>query len=293
MSATLGATEAQYRMGAAYHSGDGVLADEAMSIEWYQKAAKKNHPGALYNLAVYYLNDKSNAASAELSTKYMRRAAEAGNLAARWFYALGCLRKGCASPEYEVGQQWLTNVAQNGWGPAEYTMYQLTYFGIPFMTNCPHGPANKAEGIQWLRRSAEHDHLPAMAMLAAVLLKGADTDKDPVAAEQLLRKAAATGYPNAENDLGYGLLAGNFPSIDPLEAATWCQLAARATDPKLARRAKVNLANALARLTPDQQTEVARRADSFQPVLLPQPDRLMKNWDASPAYHMEDGYYGH
>src|SRR5262249_44989180 len=62
-AAVLGSTAAQYYMGAAYRTGDGVPKDAVASVEWYRKAAAKHHPAACYDLALHYLEDKTNRLS--------------------------------------------------------------------------------------------------------------------------------------------------------------------------------------------------------------------------------------
>ena len=53
-AATWGSTTAQYLMGSAYRTGDGVPKNTSFSIAWYQKSASKKHPAALYDLALHY-----------------------------------------------------------------------------------------------------------------------------------------------------------------------------------------------------------------------------------------------
>src|SRR6266481_3021846 len=62
-AANLGATDAQYRMAAAYRLGDGVPKSTKDYLVWCRKAAAKNHPWALYELAVFYVQDRTNYAS--------------------------------------------------------------------------------------------------------------------------------------------------------------------------------------------------------------------------------------
>jgi TPR repeat protein len=75
MAASRGATDSQFFMGQAYRQGDGVPKDSEASLTWYARAAAKNHPEALYDLALHYLEDKTNRASLQTAHEYMLRAA--------------------------------------------------------------------------------------------------------------------------------------------------------------------------------------------------------------------------
>jgi uncharacterized protein len=92
-----GATDAQYFMGAAYRRGDSFPKDTESLLFWYQKAAAKNHPIALYDLAVYDLQFRTNEASLTMASNYMCRTAQSGNREAQFQCALSSFRgDGCS-----------------------------------------------------------------------------------------------------------------------------------------------------------------------------------------------------
>ena len=293
-AATLGATEAQYAMGIAYWRGDGVPKDVESSLGWYRKAAAKNHPEALYNLACHYSEEKTNRLSMALAKEYMLRAALAGNREAQFENAMSCFRGDFAEHDFEGGKHWLARAAENGWARAEFCLFQLYYNGIPPVRGCPPYPKNAAEAIRWLRRAAAHENLQAQAVLAVMLTKGTDMEQNKAEAEKLLRNAAEHGYAPAQNDLGFSILNDDASKADLVEAAMWCRLAeSRAADPNVSRTAKVNLSNALSRLTADQQLDVERRAKNFQALPVAEPFPMSEDWEKNPAYKQEDGRFGH
>ena len=49
-AAEQGNADAQYMLGVAYMSGDGVVQDEAEAMKWYRKAAEQGHVGAKSSL---------------------------------------------------------------------------------------------------------------------------------------------------------------------------------------------------------------------------------------------------
>jgi TPR repeat protein len=292
-AATLGATDSQFFMGQAYRLGDGVLKDPETSLAWYGKAEAKNHPGALYDLALHYLEDKTNRASLQMAHEFMVRAAQMGHREAQLQCALSCFR-GDFGVDCESGNQWLAKAAENGWPKAEFILFQLYYNGVAPGKDCPTYLKDKTGAIKWLRRAADHGHLQAQSTLAVMLIRGLEVEPDKAAAEKLLRDAAAHGFAPAQNDLGFAILNGDIASTDPEEAAMWCKLAMlHSSDPNISKRANVNLTSALARLTADQQQDVERRVAGFHALAIPEIDPKVKDWQRNPAYQQEDGQFGH
>ena len=292
-AAILGSTEAQTAMGQAYRTGDGVPVDPENFLVWTSKAAAKNQPDALYNLAVHHLEDRTNHASLVLADKLMIQAAQMGHREAQFQCAMSFFR-GDIILNSGLGSEWLAKSAENGWPRAEFCLFQLYYNGVPPGKDCPAYPNDKVAAVKWLRRAGEHGYFQAQAMLAVMLIRGLSIEPDKAEAEKLLRNAAEHGYAQAQNDLGYAILNGDVPAQNPLEAALWCELAVSHTsDPNLARRANVNLSNALRSLTFDQQNELKRRVHDFQPRTSPEMDPKIQGWQKNPAYQPEDGQFGH
>ena len=193
-AATLGATEAQYAMGAAYRTGDGVPKDIESSLFWYRKAAAKNHPKAFYDLALHHLQAKTNRASMEAANESMLRAAQAGHREAQFQMAMSCFRGDVAAANCESGKQWLARSAENGWARSEFCLFQLYYYGVPASAECPPYPKDATEAIKWLRRAADHENLQAQSTLAVMLIRARNIEIDKERAEKLLRNAAQHGY---------------------------------------------------------------------------------------------------
>jgi TPR repeat protein len=127
-AASLGATDAQYFMGQAYRTGDRVPENADKSLLWYRKAAAKNHPEALYDLALHYLDDKADPTSLKMANDLMIRAANLGHREAQFQCAMSCFR-GDAGLAFEKGREWLARAAENGWPKAEFCLFQLYYRG--------------------------------------------------------------------------------------------------------------------------------------------------------------------
>lgn len=78
---------------------------------------------------------------------------------------------------------------------------------------------------------ADHYDLGAMRNVALMERKGLGTDKDPKAAEDMMEKAARSGLPTAQADLGVMLMDGEAGAPDEKAALPWLELAAQAQHP--------------------------------------------------------------
>jgi len=71
--------EAQILVGLLYYRGsETVSPDYTKAFAWFQRAAKQNHPGAQYNLAVLYADGTGVAQNYAEAAKWYQIAAEAG-----------------------------------------------------------------------------------------------------------------------------------------------------------------------------------------------------------------------
>ena len=221
-----------------------------------------------------------------IQSNYLCRAAQLGHREAQYYWALRLLRQ--SLPDCDAGKEWMEKCASNGWARAEFTLFELYYNGTQLAPGCPHYPKDQLEAIKWLRRAAEHEDVRAGARLGSFLVQGKNLEKDATEAEKWLRKAAERGYGYAQNDLGYAILDGDVPTTDPVEAAVWSGLASQSKDPQIAKRGGVNFSNTLVHLTAEQQLEVDARIKDFHPVIIPEPDPMVKNWMDNPAFQLED-----
>jgi hypothetical protein len=293
-AATLGATEAQYLMGAAFRDGDGVEKNTDSSLLWLRKAAAKNHPSALYDLALYYLRSKTNGLDRLQSATYMMQAAKGGHRDAQYWYAMSLLRGETGAQDCETGKQWLEKAAENNVPHAEFAMYHSCYVGAPLAPGCAALQKDIPQALDWLRRASSHGDPQAQATMAVMMIRGTEMAQNKYEAERLLRSAAKRGFPNAQNDLGYAILDGDTQSRDLVEAGMWCTLAKQsATDTNVVIRAEVNVANICSKLSNEQFLQMQQRVRSFHPAPPAPVDPLEKNWEKNPAYQQEDGLFGH
>lgn len=292
-AAKLGATDAQYFVGQAYRTGDGVPTNMAASLMWLRKAAAKNHPEALYDLAVYLLQERTNRPNLEMASRLMLEAAKMGHRGAQ-MYCSGMWLRGDFAVDCDAGRAWLEKAGESGWPNAEFLLFHFYFNGLPQTTNCPPFTPDKHEGIKWLRRAAAHGSSEAQSVLAVMMIRGLDVAPDPAAAEKLLREAAGHGFAQAQNDLGFAILHGDVTPRDLIEAGMWCKLATSDwKHPNVSDRAAINLSNVMKQLSFEQQDEVDHRAANFHPVPVVEMNPMIDGWETNADYQPEDGRFGH
>lgn len=288
-AALLGHTEAQFELGERYGSGNGVPKSPQDSLFWLNRAAAKNHPKALYALAIYYHDVETNQAALVKANKAMLLAAKDGHRHAQLVYAMHCFHGDGAPVDCESGKLWLMKSAEAGYANAEFTLFQYYFNGFVPNPECPAYPKDKVEAIKWLRRAAAHEYYRAQSMLAVMQIQGTEVEKDTASAEKLLRNAATHGYPEGQGNLGFCIQNGDINSTDLVESAMWSRLAIdSATDPNTITRSKVNLANVLSQLTPDQKLEVEERVKGFKVLPGFWIDPMLPGWETRINYQQDD-----
>lgn len=105
-AAEQGNADAQFKLGACYENGEGVVQDYGEARDWYWKAAKQGHADAQPKLGVRFEKGKDDSKDWEKSIKWYRRAQDhqrkvskssaerlrdAWQLVMDWLYELGWL----------------------------------------------------------------------------------------------------------------------------------------------------------------------------------------------------------
>ena len=82
-AAEQGKATAQFALGNAYRSGEGVAEDSVEAVKWYRKAAEQGDARAQFNLGVDYRKGEGVAKDLVEAVKWYRKAAEQGHAAAQ------------------------------------------------------------------------------------------------------------------------------------------------------------------------------------------------------------------
>ena len=64
-------------------NGIGVQQDQAMAVQWYERAAAQGHPTALFNLGYMYMKGYGVEPDDIFALRYFRLAAKSGNQSAQ------------------------------------------------------------------------------------------------------------------------------------------------------------------------------------------------------------------
>ena len=83
-AAAQGNADAQYMLGLAYATGEGVPKDAVYAIEWYQKAAAQGNVAAQYMLGLVYATGKGVPKDAAVAASWYTKAAAQGNASAQY-----------------------------------------------------------------------------------------------------------------------------------------------------------------------------------------------------------------
>jgi hypothetical protein len=118
---------------------------------------------------------------------------------------------------------------------------------------------NRTEAARWYRRAAESGEPRAQYNLGDLYLRGEGVERDEVAAFGWFRKAALGGYPQGRIMVGSMYAVGRGTPADPAAAYMWLTLAAEQGD----AGANGKLDSLRAQLTAPEIIEATTRARSL------------------------------
>ena len=196
IASALGDREAAFALGMLLLNGaDGVPADRAGAKAQFEIAAAKNQAGALYNLGVMAIGDKTANGFPDFKTAAadFRRAAEAGYADGAYSYGV-LLREGKGVP-LDIGEsaRWLKRAADAGVvaGQVEYAIMLFNGVGVA---------KDEAGAAKLLLRAAARNNPIAENRLAHLYVSGRGVPKDLVEAATWNRFARAAGVDDPDLD---------------------------------------------------------------------------------------------
>ena len=234
--------QALYLLGVLYEGGIGVLQDTDKALQFYQKAAMKNHQGAMVSLYVHY----SKQGSDSNAVYWLKQLAKQGLAEAQNEYA----DRLSNAEKYKEAVQWYERAAKQGYAPAQSSLVEHYIYGVGVDTDyniakqwCEkaveqYSPVaqyfmaeyfvkNQTERYVWYRKAAEQGYAKAQNMMARYLEEGwGGVTKNQAEAVELYRKAAEQGYAVAQDNLGNCLYSGRGCAEDKAEAFKWYKKAA-------------------------------------------------------------------
>ena len=211
---------AQYALGLAYLTGEGLPRDPRDAARWLRRAAEQGHPGAATDLGVLLMRGYGVPRDDAKAVQWFRRAAGQGHAAGANNLGVMLMNgRGIVRDDAEA-VRWFREAAEHGDGNAELNLGRMLKTGRGV-------PQDDAEAVRWFRRAAELEMADAENELAVMLWEGRGVPRDDAEAVRWLRQAAAKRNPLAQSNLAFALDAGRGVEPDHREAAHWYYLAAR------------------------------------------------------------------
>ena len=233
-----------FRVGTIYANGYGVEQDLGKAVEWFEKAAARDHAEAQFILGKYCYDGSVGKQDYAKAFEWYEKAAELGYAPAQcelaWMYLEGRYPDpaeagdedldGLSAEEFNSTEwyarneadvkafEWFEKAAEQGYAEAQYltgTLYSGGGRGVK-------GNAEKA--IEWFEKAAEQGYVHAQYSLGNRLQRS-DFEK----AIEWYEKAAEQGSAFAQLDLGLIYLNGDGTDPDYVKAAMWLFRAARHT----------------------------------------------------------------
>jgi len=215
--AQTGDPQAEVALGYFYAKGIGTPVDDAKAVELFERAAQKNHPAAIYNLAVSYEFGGTGLPRDRAKAEALyRRSAALDHAPSMHRLALMYLAGKAVPRDIGLGRALLERAVLSGHPQATADLAQLLFTGGDLPKDLP-----RARALFLI--AAAHGIDKAQRNYGAMLAAGQGGPADPAEAEIWLRRAQAAGNATAGLDLAHLLAANDSPGPDrQVEALAWC-----------------------------------------------------------------------
>ena len=258
-----GDPEAEFYLGKAYFTGNGVPVDLAKALEWYRKAAEQGNPKAQNNLGSMYHQGKGVKRDDAEAAKWYRKAADQGAALAQT--NLGdLLENGKGVPKNcTEAAQWYEKAANQGQITAAYRLGLLYYNGGDGFKQ------NYAQAALWLEKPAAQGDPTAQDLLGTIYQNGWEVQRDTNRAFNLFQSAADIGFAPAQRDLGFLYCTGLGTTKDIVIGYKWLFLASDQGD----FRATHLMGEFQPSISKEENHKARELADQFKPKPPPAPSQ--------------------
>ena len=214
-AADAGDVEAQFLLGKAYWHGKQVPKDQKKAVDYYRRAAEKNHPDALAGLGAAYGLGQGVEKDERASVEYFRKAAELGSFIGLFNLGNALIVGRGVEKNVQEGLQWLTKAAERGFPKAQMLLGDLLItgeYGVPIDQN---------QASKWAYKASEQGHPVALNLYGIMLRDGLGVPSDPVAALEYFRRAADASSLKAYLNLGFAYFYGQGVKEDRIAGMSW------------------------------------------------------------------------
>lgn len=217
-----GVAEAQFRLGMAYHYGDGVGQDRQAAAHWFDLAARQDHPSAANMIGLYLRNGYGGLAQdSKAANEWYRRGAELGDDVAAFNLGSAYSDGDGVARDRTLGARYLQQAAElNNLSAQELLIWRFA----------------EGDGVArddrvaalWAERAAARGSVDAAVDLGRFLWVGRGVEKNPQLGTKMIRAAAERGNRKAMYFMGEAYQAGHAVDKDSKTAFEWFEKAARA-----------------------------------------------------------------
>jgi hypothetical protein len=195
VAAEKGDVHAQYLLGVAYATGQGVQHDDTEAVRWYLKAAEQGFSVAQYTLGVMYASGQGIQHDDAEAVRWYLKAAEQGLALAQNNLGV-CYDKGQgAAQDNAKAVDWYRRAAEQGLALAQCNLGVMYEQGRGV-------EQNYAEAANLHRKAAEQGLALAQCNLGVMYANGQGVQHDDTEAVRWYLKAAEQGFAEAQNNLG-------------------------------------------------------------------------------------------
>jgi len=205
LQAAQGNAEAMNGLGLIYSRGMGVPVNEALALEWFEKAAQNGYAKSYYNIAILYKKGVSVTKDLTKAAAYFEKAAKSG-CNDGWICWGEMAKDGQGIPQdYTLAMSIFQQGANNGDEHCIYAQGYLYYkgFGVP-------QDYNKA--IEFFQQAADKGNVMGIYMLGYCYRNGYGVTIDAEKAKYWFTKAADLGLKRANIELAQPLAENAAPN---------------------------------------------------------------------------------
>lgn len=160
-AARQGYVHAQYMVGCAFRDSLGTTKNLAQSRKWWAAAASREHPGAIFNLALDYDRGRGVRPNPRKAFGLYKRGAEFGDREAQCNLAVAYLDGRGTARSLRRAIHWMKRAASQGDSKAQYNLGRAYLDGEELKQN------SKMARL-WLTKAAHQGHGRARELLKAL-----------------------------------------------------------------------------------------------------------------------------
>ena len=204
-----GSAENQFLIGRAYELGEGLPRDLNSAVDWYEKAARKNHVESIYRLSQY-----SKARNLSEYYRFLKQANDLGHAEASKEYHQLFNDAAFKERQYDISKilygeeslNWLKASAEHGYAPAQFELAKY-YDG-----------RDDSAALKWYIRAADKAIEGSYYPVGQMNLKGRGTPVNFEKAFEYHSKAAAYGNNDALVEMALAYYEGRGVKEDRVKA---------------------------------------------------------------------------